>query len=206
MNKCIIVGAGEFAEKSLPIEEGDFLIAADAGLSYLEQLHIQPHMVIGDFDSLQRTPVHPNVLKLPVVKDDTDMGVAIREGQSRGYQLFYIYGGCGGRIDHTFANIQLMAKLAKEGGEAILFGNRQAIQVLAGPGEVCFPADAKGIVSVFAHSDACMGVCEEGLFYELHDYTMTNDTPLGVSNEFTGREAKISVKEGTLIIVTERDC
>ncbi len=206
MAKCIIVGAGEFAEKSLSIEEGDFLIAADAGLTHLEQLHIHPHMVIGDFDSLNRIPHHENVLTLPIVKDDTDMGVALEEGFQRGYRMFHIYGGCGGRIDHTLANIQLMVQYAKKGAKALLIGNHQVIQLLAGPGEVCFPASAKGIVSVFAHSDACIGVCEEGLFYSLEDYTMTNDTPLGVSNEFTGKEAKISLEKGILMIVTERYC
>lgn len=206
MNKCIIVGAGEFEETSLPIENGDFLIAADAGLAYLEQLHIMPHMVIGDFDSLNRIPNHENVLILPVVKDDTDMGVALQEGFQRGYRQFYIYGGCGGRGDHTFANIQLMAKYVKKGAKTYLFSNCQIIQLLRGPEEVCFPANVKGIVSVFAHSDVCIGVCEEGLSYSLKDYTMTNDNPLGVSNAFTGREARISLEKGILMVVTERNC
>lgn len=203
--KCIIVGAGEFAEDTLPVEEGDFLIAADAGLSHLEKLHIQPDMVIGDFDSLKRLPVHPNVMRLPVVKDDTDMGAAISEGERRGYDTFYLYGGCGGRIDHTFANLQLMARLSKAGKQAVLFGSRQEVRIVRGPAKITYPSSAKGILSVMAFSDRCTGVSERGFQYSLTDYTMTNDVPLGVSNAFIGQEAVLSVETGLLLVITERD-
>ncbi len=202
--KCMIVGAGEFEETALPVEDGDFLIAADGGLVYLEKLHIRPHMVIGDFDSLKRLPVHPNVLKLPVVKDDTDMGAAIAEGERRGYDTFYLYGGCGGRIDHTLANLQLMARLAKAGKEAVLIGNRQEIRIVQGPARMVYPPDTKGTISVLAYSERCTGVYERGFQYSLTDYTMTNDVPLGVSNAFIGEEATLSVETGLMLIITER--
>lgn len=202
--KCIIVGAGEFSEKSLPVADGDFLIAADGGLAHLEKLHIRPHMVIGDFDSLKRRPTHPHVLQLPVVKDDTDMGAAIAEGERRGYDRFYLYGGCGGRIDHTLANLQLMAGLAKAGKQAVLFGSRQKISIVRGPATLTYPKTAKGIISALAFSDRCTGVCERGFQYSLTDYTMTNDMPLGVSNAFIGKEAVLSVETGLLMIITER--
>lgn len=205
MAKCVIVGAGEFTETTLPIEPEDYLIAADAGLVYLEQLNQRPHLIIGDFDSLHQIPKQPNVITLPVEKDDTDMGIAVQEGLRRGYQQFYLYGGCGGRMDHTLANIQLMAKIEKQGAHALLFGNQQVIQMLSGPGELCFSQNAKGGISVFAYSETCTGVSEEGLYYTLQDYTMTSDTPLGVSNSFIGKEAKIALGEGMLMIVTERN-
>ena len=51
MNKvCHIVGGGDFFGIR-PTGEGDFIIAADKGLLYLQNLGITPNLVIGDFDS-----------------------------------------------------------------------------------------------------------------------------------------------------------
>jgi len=35
--------------------------------------------------------------------------------------------------------------------------------------------------------------------YLLNDYTMINDFPIGISNEFVGEEATISVEDGELV-------
>ncbi len=45
------------------------------------------------------------------------------------------------------------------------------------------------------------GVYETGLKYRLENYTMSSTYPIGVSNEFTGKPAEISVNEGILLIV-----
>ncbi len=81
--------------------ENDFVIAADAGLRYLEQAGILADLVIGDFDTLKEIPTGANVVRLNCEKDDTDMLAAVREGIKAGYKEFHIYGGTGGRIDHT---------------------------------------------------------------------------------------------------------
>ena len=89
--------------------ENDFVIAADAGLRYLEQDEILADLVIGDFDTLKEIPTGANVVRLSCEKDDTDILAAVREGIKAGYAEFHIYGGTGGRIDHTLANLQVLA-------------------------------------------------------------------------------------------------
>ena len=120
---CYIVGAGSFEKlDSLP-QEDDLVIAADGGYAYLKQLGIQPDVLLGDFDSLEYVPEHDHILRHSPIKDDTDMALAAFYAQEKGYRLFYLYGGLGGkRLDHTMANFQLLTGLSRAGMKAYLIG------------------------------------------------------------------------------------
>lgn len=196
---CYIIGAGENYGLDFAPEKEDFVIAADAGLRYLEEKGIAPDLIVGDFDTLQFVPQCGNVLKLPAEKDDTDMSMAIKEGIKAGYTVFHIYGGTGGRLDHTIANLQMLAYLAKRKMRGFLF-DRDAVFTAVADGEIVFEKIEGGYVSVFSCSDRAVGVSEQNLKYELNDVVLTNSFPLGVSNEFIGRESRIAVAEGTLLV------
>ena len=118
---CYIVGAGENYGLDFKAEKEDFVIAADAGLRCLEERKVVPDLIVGDFDTLQYVPQGENVLKLPAEKDDTDMSIAIKEGIGAGFSVFHIYCGTGGRIDHTIANLQMLAYLAEREMQGFLF-------------------------------------------------------------------------------------
>ena len=197
---CYIVGAGENYGIHFSPRAGDFVIAADAGFQVLEQHGINMDLVIGDFDSLPFVPQHPEVITLKKEKDDTDMRAAVLEGLKAGYEIFHIYGGTGGRIEHTIANIQLLAELSSGGKRGFLFGRDYIITALTN-GTLALPGHVSGYVSVFAHSDRVEGVWLKGLKYELQDAVLSNSYPLGVSNELIGKESSISVKNGTVLIV-----
>lgn len=73
MAVCYIVGAGDCPPlDSIVINEGDTVIAADAGLRYLREAGIEPDSVIGDFDSLGKVPEGGSVTVLPTEKDVTE--------------------------------------------------------------------------------------------------------------------------------------
>ena len=48
---------------------------------------------------------------------------ALKVGWSAGCREFHVYGGLGGRIDHTISGIQLMALLARHGASGYLYGD-----------------------------------------------------------------------------------
>lgn len=200
---CYVVGAGENYGLDFTVQAGDYVIAADAGFVLLEQEKIAVDLAIGDFDTMQCRPRHPNVILLDTEKDDTDMRAAVLEGIRAGYEIFCIYCGTGGRMEHTIANIQLLAELSQQGRRGFLFGKDAVITAVTN-GSVSFPENASGYLSVFSHSDRSAGVYLKGLKYELENAVLTNTYPLGVSNEFIGEKSKVLVERGTLLLVFPR--
>lgn len=204
MNKvCNIIGAGDFSENEILRDKNDIIIAADGGYASLKKIGIVPDFVIGDFDSLQYQPESYNVITLPCEKDITDTQAAIEKGLTLGCDYFKIYGGTGGREDHTIANIQNLVKLSINGYKGEIIDKNKIITVLHN-GKLEFDKKHKGFISVFSHSDKSIGVNETGLKYELDNMTLMNCEPLGVSNEFIGEKAVIEVENGTLLIIYDR--
>ena len=198
MSICHIVGAGEMGGARIDMRPGDFLIAADAGYSEVLAKGLTPDLAVGDFDSLGSVPEGVEVVRHPVMKDDTDMMLAIKLGFESGFTRFFIYGALGGRLDHTLANIQALMYIANRGGQGWIIGD--ACLTAIHNGEARFKASAQGIISVFCLSEPAKGVTLEGLLYPLSDYTMLSDVALGVSNEFIGQPARVAVSDGTLVV------
>ena len=202
MKKCIIFCAAEFDELAAPIGKEDYILAADGGLCHLEKLGLKPNGIIGDFDSLGYVPQGAEVF--PVEKDDTDAMLAAKKGLELGFSEFYFYGSLDGpRLDHTVANFQTLQYLADRGAAAYLIGNNYMVTVVK-DGTITFPAGRNGTVSVFCMGADAEGVSIEGLYYELTDGKLTAGFPLGVSNHFTEKEAVISVKQGSLLVMWDR--
>ncbi|MBR5381281.1 MAG: thiamine diphosphokinase [Oscillospiraceae bacterium] len=201
---CHIAGAAETGTAVVVRRPGDLVIAADGGLALLKRLGVEPDLTLGDFDSLGLAPTGKNVVRHPPEKDDTDMLLAVREGLRRGYRVFSIVGGLGGRLSHTLANIQTLLLIAGSGGVGFLHGDGTVVTAVK-DGVIRFPAGRTGLVSVFSAGERAEGVTERGLKYRLDGAVLTNDRPLGVSNEFTGEEAEIAVERGSLIVIWAED-
>ena len=117
----------------------------------------------------------------------------------QGCQEFLLYGSLGGRLDHTIANIQCLLFLKQQGVNGKLYGKTETIELLRNETRT-YEVDKQGMISVFALETEANGVTEKGLKYEIEDAVLTPSFPIGVSNEFIGRESQITVKEGTLLI------
>ncbi|MCM1104696.1 MAG: thiamine diphosphokinase [Clostridium sp.] len=204
---CFIIGAGEIENpgwfrRQVRPKEKDYLIAADGGYTICERCGIRVDALIGDFDSLGCIPEHPNVIRLPQEKDDTDLHYAVKKGLERGYRMFEIYGATGGREGHTMANYQTLVYLAHQHACGIL--RSMNVQVTAIDSDTLrLPAYKGGLVSLFCMGECAEGVTLKGLKYPLSEARLTNDTPIGVSNEFIGETAEITVADGTLLVMWE---
>ena len=201
MKTCIIFCAAGFDGLLFPIPEDALVIAADGGLRHTQALGIRPDVILGDFDSLGYIPDDSQVY--PVEKDDTDAMLAVRVGLEWGCDFFLFYGAMDGpRLDHTVANFQTLGYLATHGARGALIG-RDYIATVLREETIEFSEAAAGILSLFCLG-ASAGVTIEGLKYGLDHGTLTPDFPLGVSNHFEGKAARIAVHSGQVLALWDR--
>lgn len=203
-NTCYIVGAASLDGVRLSPCAGDYIIAADGGYRSLRARGIEPDFVMGDFDSLGYRPEHPNVETHPVMKDDTDLGLAVRWALAHGYRRLVMAGALGGRIDQTVASFQTLRGLTDAGAQGWLIGCGWVVTAVQN-GTLTFPAGMEGTVSVFSSGDAARGVTLRGLLYEVTDAALTCAMPLGVSNSFTDARAEVRVTDGTVFVLWQGD-
>lgn len=203
MGNCYLIGAGKGFDFSYKITSDDYVIAVDGGYEIAKNNNIPVDLIVGDFDSLNYIPIGDNVEILPKEKNDTDMLKAIKIGINKGFINFIIMGGAGGRLAHTVANIQCLKFLADNKAKGLIIGEKENITLLT---DDCleFSENHKGLISIFSINEMAKGVTLNGLKYPLTDYDMKNSFPIGVSNEFTGKKAKISVNDGQILIIFNR--
>ena len=201
---CYLIGAGDLADVNITAADGDFIICADGGYKYKNLLGRECDMVVGDFDSLGSVPETQSKIVAPTEKDETDMMLAVNLGLEKGYSNFVIFGALGGeRNDHSVANIQLLHYITSKGARGTIYHGDEVFTAFA-DGTLMLSADLKGYVSVFSLTDESRGVTIENLKYTLDGATLYSYMPIGVSNEFLGKESSISVEEGSLLVVYKK--
>ena len=142
---------------------------------------------------------------VPVEKDDTDMLAAIRIGLLEGCQEFRIYGGMGGRLEHTLANLQCLIYLKQCSAVGYLMDDKTTAFVMQNE-TVWFKPEAKGFLSLFSIGEKASGVTIRNLKYEMQDGEITNSFPIGISNEFIGKRSSVTVEQGMLaVILSEKE-
>ena len=90
-------------------KNSDFIIAADNGLSILDELNITPDLIIGDLDSVTKTVwvKYKNIPleKYPKEKDLTDSEISLQKAISLKPKKISLLAMTGSYFDHSLANI-----------------------------------------------------------------------------------------------------
>lgn len=214
--KFVIISGGHiddgFALDWLKKNVYDCIIAADSGMNFLRRNGIIPDIIAGDFDSVDDDSLDEfsslsevEVLRLNPIKDDTDTEFVIREAIRRGATSISILGGTGTRLDHGLANVYLLGIGLEEGVEIQLVDAHNRIRMMDDVLEIERTEQFGEFVSVLPVRGDAKGVTLKGVKYPLKDAEVSCFSSLGISNEIIGDKAKISVKEGTLLVIESRD-
>ncbi len=200
---CYIFGGAEIFDYSgIHVPDDAFVIAADRGYMHCERLGIIPRLIVGDLDSIETdVPEKVRLIKAPREKDDTDLIMAVRSGIDAGCSDFHIYGGDGGRMGHTFANIQTLSLISSMGYTGTIHGGCFDM-TLQPPSEREYLNKGYSYVSLFSLSEyselAVRGLKYSGRFMLRRNY------PMGVSNEFSEERCSISVIDGEILVILEK--
>ena len=125
--------------------------------------------------------------------------LAVKYAMEHGFKIFCIFGCMGGRTDMSIATMQTLCYILNNGCTGYVFGENSVVTGVHN-GQMFFGTGRSGTISVFAYGGKAEGVNIKGLRYTMEDGTIESDMPIGVSNEFVGTPASVSVKKGTLII------
>lgn len=211
METALIICNGEINnyEHHLKYFKDAYLICVDGGARHLKIFNKQPDLLIGDFDSISETDYlyyknsKVEILKYPKKKDKTDTHIAIDYAIEKNLKKIIIIGAIGSRIDHTLGNIYLLRYILKKGGFGIIANEKNEIMII--DNQINIEADDNYKLSLIAATEEVSGIVTKGLYYELNDSIIKQGQSVGISNEFTDKNAKISVKSGLLFVIKSRD-
>ena len=204
--RVIIFANGGFTEPP-ELYPDDLIIAADGGARHCRSLGLTPHLVVGDFDSLDETELAElqaagsQVVRYARNKDFTDLELALQHARQRGATEILVLAALGGRWDQTLANLLLPAaeelcctkiRLIDGAQEMSFLRGGECMEVLGQPGDTVSLVPLKGD----AH-----GVTTQGLSYPLHAESLIFGSTRGISNELLGTQASIWLEQGLVLCV-----
>jgi thiamine pyrophosphokinase len=189
------------------------VIAADGGARGAVEAGLTVDLVVGDGDSLgpdglaalDRAGI--DVERSPTDKDESDTELAVLAALRRGATAITLVGAFGGRLDHTLANLWLLALPALDGRATQLLDGTTRVRLIRAPGPdgnaVTFPLPGRpgDIVTLLPLGEPVEGITTRGLRYPLHDEPLHLGPARGLSNVREGMDAAVSVDSGLLLVV-----
>lgn len=182
----------------------DLIIAADGGAQHLAAIGLQPHVIVGDMDSIdcdlwEKDETVRRVI-WPREKDKTDTELAVEVAFEQGCEKVTLLAAAGGRLDHTLGNVALIARYPRrvvilDGPSTLLAIDRLNPCRLTGP-----PGT---IVSLIPYGTRVVGVRTAGLKYPLEGQDLVPGTR-GLSNELSEATARVDIEDGILLVYLDR--
>lgn len=194
-------------------DERVLVVVADGGARKAQLIGLRPEVVVGDGDSLPpdvaaelRADGVEVIVHLPT-KDESDTELAVREAVQRGATSVVVVGAFGGlRIDHTLANLLLLALPELAGLDICLADSASVVRVIGdgGPATLELTGTPGDYVSLLALSERVEGLTTTGLSYPLNDETLLMGPTRGLSNELAAARAAVTRRSGRLAVIHTR--
>ena len=203
MERCVIVGGADINNYAFIRERlcaDDYVIFCDSGLKHMENLQVQPSLIVGDFDSHENPNLDVETIVLPCEKDDTDTVFAVKEAIKRGFDDFLLIGVVGARLDHTLGNVSILLYLDSLSKKGCIIDDYSEMEIISDkPVSV---SDRYSFFSLLNITGCAKGITITGAKYPLVDGEITCEYQYGISNEIiSGQTALISVGIGKLLLI-----
>jgi thiamine pyrophosphokinase len=159
-------------------------------------------LVVGDLDSVDHRlldRIDAEIERHPRAKDQTDIVLALERACDEGADRVIVVSGGGGRLDHALANLLVLASPRYAHVHVLAHIGPARVDVVRSRHEMT--GEPGRLVSLFAVDGPADGVVTEGLRYPLHGEVLESLSSRGVSNEFLGGPASVTVADGTLLLV-----
>lgn len=222
MKRCVIVGGAPIENYDRIkgyLRDDDFIIYCDCGLKHKERLEAKPDLIVGDFDSYEKSKLggisinmenatatdedSSEVIELCPVKDDTDTSHAVTVALERGFEDFLLVGMTGRRMDHTLGNVYILHRLDELNKKALMVDDYSEMSIVNR--ETVSIDDSMPFFSLINITGKASGITIKNAKYPLGNSEIVQiHNDLGVSNEvLPGMMASISVKEGKLLLIRD---
>ena len=199
----VVVASGQGPAVAVPAAR--MVVAADGGLDRALSLGLPVDVVVGDLDSVSPAALaraeagSVRVVRHPQAKDATDLELALDEAAALGASRVLVVASDGGRLDHLLASLLLLASGRYAALELDALVGEALVHVVRG--ERALPGTAGELLTLLPLGGPAVGVTTDGLAYPLAGETLDPGTTRGVSNVFTGPQARVAVDSGVLLAI-----
>lgn len=194
-------------------EKDDIWAGVDRGVYTLLSMGIQPSIAFGDFDSVTSKEMAiieaqiKEIQRFRPEKDETDMELALNWALKQKPNLIRIFGATGGRLDHFFANIQLLVPpLLKDVLVQIEIIDCRNIVFLKNPGVYSIKHNPQfKYVSFIPITMEVKNLTLKGFKYPLREEDIPLGSTLCISNELIEDSGNFSFSKGIIMVVRSND-
>jgi len=210
--KVVIISGGNPPSKELLINEinlDTFLIGVDSGGNCLYNYNIKPHLLVGDFDSIDKKVLEyykENNCEIdiyPAEKDFTDTEIAVRKAIDMKPSEIVLLGCTGSRVDHLLSSIGMMNFCLGKGVKSCIKDANNNIRLI--DASTSLNGVIGEIFSLQSYGDEVCGLTIEGAKYPLNNYNLKIGQGITISNEFAKPRVEITFESGILMIILAAD-
>jgi thiamine pyrophosphokinase len=188
-------------------------VGVDRGVINLLKREIKPMIAFGDFDSVSSEElcfIEEKVKELKRFKpekNETDMELALNWALEQDPELVNLFGATGGRLDHLFANVQLLINpLLKRKQANIYLIDRYNFLDVRGPGKyTIFKKAEEKYISFVPVTLNVKDLTLEGFKYPLKNRHISLGSTLCISNELISDSGTFSFSEGIILVIRSHD-
>lgn len=212
MNKRVVIVANGRLYKEIldEIVKDDIVIGVDRAAYWLVVNGVAPDVAIGDFDSTTEKELQhikenvADVRTYPPEKDFTDTELALKVAFSLKPQEIIVFGAMGTRKDHELAAIGLLEQSWKRGIHAVIRDETNEVMLVGRGRTILERRVGSRYISILPITQSIV-ISLSKFKYEITKKRILRGQTIGVSNEFAGRQAEITMHRGRALIIQSRD-